>query len=364
VEATKYTEVGFHGKDVDHIIADLVEVSMSMKKKQHADKHRDEARKAAELTVLSLFGAESPNAGDGNEGESGAEDENIWLTALRNGDLDDKHVEVDVPVAPPEPPTGTNGAAQVVFTMISNGAAAKPTEKQRFAIKDALPYLEECELKKLLEVYEEDITKEAIKNAENNGIIFIDEIDKICSSKENSHPSADASAEGVQRALLPLIEGSVVNTKHGNVDTSFILFICSGAFHSVKPSDLMAELQGRLPIRVQLQGLTEDDMYRILTEPVTNLVVQQKELLATEGLTLIVEDEALREIARVAVETNRFVENIGARRLHAILETVMEDISFEASTHPAGTTITVSKADVVEKLKGLMVERDLQRHIL
>jgi ATP-dependent HslUV protease ATP-binding subunit HslU len=195
--------------------------------------------------------------------------------------------------------------------------------------------------------------------------VFIDEIDKIASSKGwGGSSSADASSEGVQRDLLPLIEGCTVNTKHGNVVTDHILFIASGAFHTCKPSDLLAELQGRLPIRVELKGLTQDDMYRILTEPVANLIRQHVELLRTEGVELTFEDEALREIARAAVAANKAAEDIGARRLHAVLERIMEEISFEAAAQPAGTKVVIGKAEVEDRLKELLVPADLSRHIL
>jgi ATP-dependent HslUV protease ATP-binding subunit HslU len=192
--------------------------------------------------------------------------------------------------------------------------------------------------------------------------VFIDEIDKICSSGD--YRGADASAEGVQRDLLPLIEGSCITTKHGNVNTDFILFIASGAFHSVKPSDLLAELQGRLPIRVELKGLTEDDMYKILTVPVTNMIRQQVELLSTEGVTLTFDDDAIREIARVAALANKTVENIGARRLHTVIEKIVEDLSFKAPDMEPGTVIKVDKALVIERVSNMLVKSDLSKYIL
>jgi len=207
-----------------------------------------------------------------------------------------------------------------------------------------------------------DIKKEAITAVEESGIVFIDEIDKICSSGD--YRGADASAEGVQRDLLPLIEGSTISTKHGNVNTDFILFISSGAFHSCKPSDLLAELQGRLPIRVELKGLTEDDMYRILTEPVTNMIRQQVELLATEGVDLVFEDDAIREIARMAALMNKTVENIGARRLHTVVERIVEELSYEAPEMEGGSVITVTKENVNERVSDMLVESDLSRFIL
>ena len=199
---------------------------------------------------------------------------------------------------------------------------------------------------------------------EESGIVFMDEIDKICSSKDSMSKSADASAEGVQRDLLPLVEGTTISTKYGNVNTDYILFIASGAFHAVKPSDMLPELQGRLPIRVELNGLTEDDLYKILTEPVANLLRQQTELLATEGVTLKFEDDAVREIARMAALLNRTVENIGARRLHTVIERIMESISFEAAEMEEGSEIVVDKSLVNERLSEVMVSSDLSRYIL
>jgi ATP-dependent HslUV protease ATP-binding subunit HslU len=352
VEATKYTEVGFHGKDVDHIIRDLVEVGIGLVKKQQAALHRSKARLTAETIILNSFGADR-TAG----GQVGTDD--VWLEALRNGDLDTK--EIDVEISPPEKPDANSAAAQMMSMLGNSGS--RTAEKRRMTIKEARPLVEEQELSKLID--QADVTREAIKAVENNGIVFIDEIDKICSSKEfGSHSSADASAEGVQRDLLPIIEGCTVNTKFGNVVTDHILFIASGAFHSVKPSDLMAELQGRLPIRVTLKGLTESDMYRILTEPVTNLIRQQVEMLRTEGVELAFDDDALREIAKAAVEANTLIENIGARRLHAIIERVMEEISFGASAQSPGTKLTVTKLLVQERLRTMLLVKDISKHIL
>merc|ERR1712195_356857 len=209
-----------------------------------------------------------------------------------------------------------------------------------------------------------DIKKEAIESVEESGIVFIDEIDKICSSRDFSSKSADASAEGVQRDLLPLVEGTTISTKYGNVNTDYILFIASGAFHSVKPSDLLAELQGRLPIRVQLQGLSSGELHRILTEPETNLIYQQKELLATEGVSLEFDDDAIVEIANIGAEVNRTIENIGARRLHTVIEKLVEKISFEAADMEDGTTITITKQDVSDNLGSILKKADLQKYVL
>merc|ERR1711871_1703867 len=232
--------------------------------------------------------------------------------------------------------------------------------KRKMLVSEARPLIEELEMEKLLDMT--DVTKDAIKQAEDNGIVFIDEIDKIVNASD--YRGADASAEGVQRDLLPLIEGSTISTKHGNVNTDHILFIASGAFHQCKPSDLLPELQGRLPIRVELKGLTEDDLYRILTEPVTNIIMQNKALIATEGVNLVYEDEAVREIARLAAEVYKSVENIGARRLHTCVERIMEEISFDAADMEEGTTITIDEEMVKDRLGDLIKEVDLSKFIL
>jgi len=237
-----------------------------------------------------------------------------------------------------------------------------PMEKKRMPISEAREVILEIEIEKMLEKV--DLKKEAITAAEESGIVFIDEIDKICSSKDLSSKSADASAEGVQRDLLPLVEGTTISTKYGNVDTDFILFIGSGAFHAVKPSDMLPELQGRLPIRVELNGLTEEDLYKILTEPEANLIVQQSELIKTEGVTLTFNDDALREIAKLAAHLNRTVENIGARRLHTVIERIMEDISFNAPEMEKGEEVTVNKELVKERLSDILLASDLSKYIL
>ena len=271
VEATKFTEVGFHGRDVDHIIRDLVEVAIGLVKKLRAERLRPKAQAIAEDIILNALVGNTPGSKE------------AFLESLRSGELDDKDIEVDIPSDSDSDrgmvQSDNPNAAAAVLTMMGNGG--RSSEKKKMSVKDARPLVEEIELEKLMDI--QDITKEAIAAVEENGIVFIDEIDKVCSSNDfRGSVSADASAEGVQRDLLPLIEGSTVNTKYGNVDTDHILFIASGAFHTCKPSDLLAELQGRLPIRVELHGLTENDMHRILTEPIANLIRQQTELMRTE----------------------------------------------------------------------------------
>ena len=249
----------------------------------------------------------------------------------------------------------------------------RPTEKRTMKVGECRPLLEEAEFERLITA--EAVLKAAITAVEQDGIVFIDEIDKIVSSSDSRSGGVDASAEGVQRDLLPIIEGCSVSTKHGNVNTDHILFICSGAFHSCKPSDMLAELQGRLPIRVELRGLSREDLYRILTEPEHSLLKQQQALMATEGVGLTFEDDAVREVASVAHEVNRTVDNIGARRLHTILERILEDVSFNAPDRAAAhraaegedaapLRVAIAKADVAKAVGPLLVKSDLSKFVL
>lgn len=361
VEATKFTEVGFHGKDVDQIVRDLLDISIDMTKKRAKEEMRKKVSALVEERILDLFVGFHA---DEKQRES-------FRSLLRDNALEDRSVELEVPTKGQDnksptafsfdgSPSNANAIASEIFKM-SKLAAGGAKEKKKLTIAEARPIIEEQELEKLLEGY--DIIKEAITTVEESGIVFIDEIDKLISSRDGGH-SADASSEGVQRDLLPLIEGSTFSTKHGNVNTDFILFIASGAFHDAKPSDLLAELQGRLPIRVTLQGLTENDLYRILTEPVTNLIRQQIEMLKSENVELTFTDEGIREIARVAYETNRTVENIGARRLHTIIERVVEEISFTASDQEPGTKIEINGEYVRKRLSDMLVGTDLRKYIL
>ena len=360
VEATKFTEVGFHGRDVDQIIRDLLDVSIALTKKKKTEQMREEASMVVEAKLLDLL------CGPGAAAKSDSRD--AFLKLLREGGLENQRVEVEVPAegAPSNviaidqsnPNASVNEFLGNFQKMV--GGQKGRGEKKKMAIKDARVLIEGMELEKLIDMAE--IKKEAISVVEDSGIVFIDEIDKICSSGD--YRGADASAEGVQRDLLPLIEGSVVSTKHGNVNTEFILFIASGAFHSVKPSDMLAELQGRLPIRVELKGLTEGDMYKILTEPITNMIQQQEELLKTEGVVIIFEDEAVREIARLSALINTTVENIGARRLHTVIERIVEKLSFDAPDMPEGEVVKIGKKEVSDRVSDMLVESDLSRYIL
>uniref|UniRef100_A0A7S3UVW0 AAA+ ATPase domain-containing protein n=1 Tax=Heterosigma akashiwo TaxID=2829 RepID=A0A7S3UVW0_HETAK len=361
VEATKFTEVGFHGRDVDQIVRDLADAAVVMTKQRKRQELRAAARAKAEQQVVErLVGGTAGGGGGG--GGAAEQDHQDWLDLVRRGELDSHKIDVEVPQEQPGPPMGMDpGMSDIVQRMMVFKAGPTKKTRRKMTIKEALPLLEEAELDGMVD--EKALQVEALKAAADSGIVFIDEIDKIC-SKPGSYSGPDASSEGVQRDLLPLIEGCTINTKYGNVDTDFILFVASGAFHSCKPSDLMAELQGRLPIRVELNPLSEDDLYRILTEPKPNLIRQYTEMMAVEKVKLIFEEEAIREIASVAAEVNRTVENIGARRLQTILERVVEDISFTASDNAPGTEIVITKDTVRQHVTDLMVKSDMSKYIL
>jgi len=350
VEATKFTEVGFHGKDVDSIIKDLTEISLTMTKTNKKLRLKRVIDRNVEKRILDELCGKS-------------QDRRIFRNFrehYRNGILDDQTITIDVPVRDAEVRKMYPKDATSAMMLQKELGIHKTAEKRKLKISECRPLLEDIETERLVNT--DDVTKEAIESVQQDGIVFLDEIDKICISSERIH-SADASSEGVQRDLLPLIEGSTITTKHGNVDTDYILFVASGAFHSCKPSDLLAELQGRLPIRVQLAPLTEEDLYKILTEPETNLIKQQIALLSTEDVTIEYNESATREIARVAHEVNTTVENIGARRLHTVIEKVMEDISFESNENK-GKTISIDEEFVRNKVQPLLHKHDLQRYVL
>lgn len=378
VEATKFTEVGYHGRDVDQIVRDLMDVSMALTKKRQMEKLREEASALVEDRILDLL------VGPEFSGTKGQRES--FRGMLEEGLLENQELEIDVPEN-----LGAGGgkdgdgavlafggdsnsmSAQAIADMVKKignmggqrggrGGIGPPMEKKKMPISEAREVILEIEIEKMLEKV--DLKKEAINAAEESGIVFIDEIDKICSSKDYNSKSADASAEGVQRDLLPLVEGTTISTKYGNVNTDYMLFIGSGAFHAVKPSDMLPELQGRLPIRVELNGLTEEDLYKILTEPEANLVIQQIELIKTEGVTLTFDDDALREISKLAAHLNRTVENIGARRLHTVMERIMEEISFQAAEMDKEEEVTVTKELVKERLSDVMLTSDLSKYIL
>lgn len=354
VEATKFTEIGYVGRDVESIIRDLVEISLTMTRKTMREAVKPQARAKAEERVLdALVGT-----------NAGAETREKFKKLLESGDLNDREIEIEVQETPNNTlPTfdvpGMPGAQMGMFSLSDLLGKGVSYRKKKLTVKDSYDVLITEESDALID--DDKVVKTAIEAVENNAIVFIDEFDKICGRSEGKNP--DISREGVQRDLLPLIEGTTVPTKHGLVKTDHILFIASGAFHVAKPSDLLPELQGRLPIRVELKALTKDDFYQILTEPEANLVMQYKELLKTENVTLEFDDDALREIAALCAEVNESVENIGARRLHTILEKLLEDISFDASERN-GEIITITKQTVRDKVGELAQTSDLSKFIL
>ena len=355
VEATKFTEVGYVGRDVEQIIRDLVEIAIGMVRERRRKEVQAKAEAKAEERVLdALVGATAqPSTRES------------FRTKLRAGQLDDKEIEVDVadtasPFGGMEIP-GQPGASIGMLNlsdMLSKSFGGR-TKRIRTTVKDAHKPLIEEESDKLLD--SESVTREALRVTEEDGIVFLDEIDKIASRSERA--GADVSREGVQRDLLPLIEGTTVATKHGPVKTDHILFIASGAFHVAKPSDLLPELQGRLPIRVELKALSRDDLKRILTEPEASLITQYIALMKTEGVDLTFEPDAIEAIADIAVQVNDSVENIGARRLHTILERVLDEISFSASEKP-GEAFRIDGAYVRDKVAAMAGDKDLSKYIL
>ncbi|MEO8421411.1 MAG: ATP-dependent protease ATPase subunit HslU [Hyphomicrobium sp.] len=358
VEATKFTEVGYVGRDVDSIIRDLVEVALALVKDVKRKDVRARAEKNAEERVLdALVGpGASPATRDS------------FRKKLRTGELNDKEIEIQVADSPggglpmfdiPGQPGASIGAINIgdMFGKAFGGR----TKPRRVTVQASYDVLIAEESDKLIEG--DAIVGEAISAVENNGIVFLDEIDKICSRSDAGRVGGDVSREGVQRDLLPLIEGTTVSTKHGPVKTDHVLFIASGAFHVAKPSDLLPELQGRLPIRVELKALTREDMRRILTEPEASLIKQYVALMATEGLTLTFTDDSIDALADAAVQVNSTVENIGARRLQTVMERVLDDISFDASDR-GGQAVTIDAAYVNGRIGDLAKNTDLSKFIL
>mmetsp|Transcript_43986 Transcript_43986/g.84026 ORF Transcript_43986/g.84026 Transcript_43986/m.84026 type:complete len:517 (+) Transcript_43986:118-1668(+) len=364
VEATKFTEVGFHGRDVDQIIRDLVDAAIVLTRTKLRARMAAEIAEAVENKILDMLCGE----------ETEKQTREAFRKLFREGSLDDRSVDVELPERSRNLDVShipLNELVIKVDKMFGSPNRRGGAEKRNMKIAEARPFIEEMEQERLIN--NDLVSREAILSVEQDGIVFIDEIDKIVNSSDTRH-GADASSEGVQRDLLPIIEGSLVSTKYGNVNTDHILFVCSGAFHSCKPSDMLAELQGRLPIRVNLKGLNKDDLYRILTEPENNMIKQQCSLLNTEGLQLHFTDAAIQEIASVAAEVNRTVDNIGARRLHTILERIVDEISFSApetvatfkESNPDGgqCTVVVDKEDVQKKVYDLMQKADLSKFVL
>ncbi|MBQ8977676.1 MAG: ATP-dependent protease ATPase subunit HslU [Succinivibrionaceae bacterium] len=360
VEATKFTEVGYVGKEVDSIIRDLAEMAVKMMKETQIKKNMNKAQDLAEERILDVL-IPAPKEGWGTEDTSSTRQ--ILRKQLREGKLDERDIEISVngPKIGVEilGPSGMEDMTSQLQGMFE-GLGAQNKQTKKMSVKDAMKVLTEEEAEKLIK--NEVLTKDAIELVENNGIVFIDEIDKI-TAKGGESRGPDVSREGVQRDLLPLIEGCQVKTKYGMVKTDHILFITSGAFASSKPSDLIPELQGRLPIRVELKALTADDFERILVEPHASLTEQYKALLATEGLEVEFTDEAIRSIAQSAFQVNESTENIGARRLHTVMEKLCEDISFNAPDM-AEKKITIDGQYVKEHLGKLVEDEDLSRYIL
>lgn len=361
VEATKFTEVGYVGREVDSIVRDLVDMSVKMTRELEIEKVRHRAESSAEDRILDALLPPARNEfGEPEVTENNTR--NKFREKLRNGDLDDKEIEIEVKaeqvgveiMAPPGMEEMTN-QLQGMFQNMGNDK----TKQRKLRIEDARKILIDEEASKM--VNEDELKLSAVQNAEQNGIVFIDEIDKVCKKGETS--GADVSREGVQRDLLPLVEGCTVSTKYGMVKTDHMLFISSGAFHVAKPSDLIPELQGRLPIRVELKALTTADFKRILTEPDASLTEQYKALLGTEGYELSFTESGIEQIAQVAHDVNERTENIGARRLHTVMERLLEEVSFEASDSP-DKSLSVD-ADFVDKNLGELVQdEDLSRYIL
>ena len=363
VEATKFTEVGYVGKEVETIIRDLADMAIKMVKEDEMERVKHLAEEAAEERILDIL---LPPARDtfGNDEESAnTSTRQTFRKKFREGKLDDKEIELDL--AAPQvgveimAPPGMEDMTSQLQNMFQNMSSDK-TNKRKLKIKDAFKALQEEEAAKI--VNNDDIKQKAIDAVEQNGIVFIDEIDKIC-KRADSNSGGDVSREGVQRDLLPLVEGSTVSTKHGMIKTDHILFVASGAFQMAKPSDLIPELQGRLPIRVELQALTADDFVRILTEPFASLTEQYIALLATEGVDVAFTDDGIKAIADAAWQVNESTENIGARRLHTMMERLVEDLSFNADQR-SGETINIDKTYVNDTLNEVVKDEDLSRFIL
>ncbi|MBN3052152.1 HslU--HslV peptidase ATPase subunit [Pectobacterium brasiliense] len=363
VEATKFTEVGYVGKEVDSIIRDLTDSAIKMVRLQSIEKNRFRAEEMAEDRILDvLIPPAKNNWGQAESTQEPSAARQAFRKKLREGQLDDKEIEIDLAAAPVGveimAPPGMEEMTNQLQSMFQNLAGQKQ-KARKVKIKDAFKLLIEEEAAKL--VNPEELKQQAIEAVEQHGIVFIDEIDKICKRGESSGP--DVSREGVQRDLLPLVEGCTVSTKHGMVKTDHILFIASGAFQVASPSDLIPELQGRLPIRVELQALTTEDFERILTEPSASLTEQYKALMATEGVDIAFTADGIRRIAEAAWQVNERTENIGARRLHTVMERLIEDVSYDAS-EMNGQSVTIDADYVRNHLDELVADEDLSRFIL
>ena len=358
VEATKFTEVGYVGRDVESIVRDLVDASLNMLRESSRREVRAKAEANAEDRLIEAMVGK----------DATADTRSKWRRRLRDGEFESNEIEIDLsdavssPIGQFDMPGMPPGQVINLTEMMKGMMGGRPKQKRRMTVEAARKVLEAEEADDLLD--NDQLTKDAVAHAENNGIVFIDEIDKICArTSEGGFRGGDVSREGVQRDLLPLIEGTTVNTKYGLVRTDHVLFIASGAFHQAKPSDLLPELQGRLPIRVELSALSREDMRRILVEPEHSLLKQYTALMGTENVTLSFTEGAVDALSDLAADINDRIENIGARRLHTVLERLLEDISFTA-TDRAGETISVDAAYVAEKVAPLAQKGDLSRFIL
>jgi ATP-dependent HslUV protease ATP-binding subunit HslU len=363
IEATKFTEVGYVGRDVESMIRDLTELSVNMVKKEEKEQVIEKATVMAEERLLDLLLPQKKASRTQNEQEPNDDSREKFRALFTSGRLDDKFVEVEVPdrALPMIEIFSASGFEEMDMQIrdLFGNILPKKTKKRKIKVKEAYDYLIQEESKKLIDM--DKVVKDAVERVEQSGIIFFDEIDKIASRDHTQGP--DVSREGVQRDILPIVEGTTVTTKYGMIKTDHILFIAAGAFHMSKPSDLIPELQGRFPIRVELDALTKDDFFRIITEPENALIKQYKALLQTEGVELEFEREAIEEITDIAQKVNEMTENIGARRLYTVMERLLDDISFSAPDMK-DRKIMITKAYVIEKLGEFLEKDDLSRYIL
>jgi len=365
VEATKFTEVGYVGRDVDTIIRDLIDIGIKQTRASEMKKMRQRAEDAAEDRIIDILVPPARDFGfnvSATESKEGDTTRQTFRKRLREGALDDKEVEIDVAEAAPQmeimAPPGMEEMTEQIKSMFA-GAGGSRKKARKMQVKEAMKILIDEEAAKL--VNEDEMKQKAIANVEQNGIVFLDEVDKIATRSEHGGP--DVSRAGVQRDLLPLVEGTTVNTKYGMIKTDHILFIASGAFHLSKPSDLIPELQGRFPIRVELEALSVDDFKSILTSTDASLTKQYEALLATEGVKLEFADDGIHRLAEIAYSVNERTENIGARRLYTVMEKLLEEISYSA-TDKSGQTLVIDSAYVNERLDALAVNEDLSRYVL
>ncbi|MBS4029412.1 MAG: ATP-dependent protease ATPase subunit HslU [Ignavibacteriales bacterium] len=375
VEATRYTEVGYVGRDVESMVRDITDLSVNMVKAERTEEVQEKAAKLAEERILDILVpplkkkqmvAEGLDTSEMvNQAEENFSTREKFREKLRSGELDGKTIELEIPSSqmPNMQVFGPFSFEEMGVNVqeLFGSVMPKKMKKRKLSVKEAKLVMQQEEAAKLIDM--DAVVKDAIERVENSGIVFIDEIDKIAGTKAHGG-GPDVSREGVQRDLLPIVEGSSVMTKYGIVKTDHVLFIASGAFHVAKPSDLIPELQGRFPIRVELNSLTEDDFVKILTVPQNALILQYKAMLETEGITVEFTEGGIQEIAKIATEVNEQVENIGARRLHTIMTTLLEDILFDAPDHITSTSIEITNEIVRERLSSIAKNKDLSRYIL